>query len=128
MEENGPPTSQPANAEKRTTLGRKIRELRLTKHWTQEQLATRLGKTRVYITRLENDDYRSPGSDVVGRLAVLFGISETSLYEALGTRPERDKSNAALDDYILYLQGKNPSPSVLVQLRKITEALLPDEE
>ena len=110
------------------SLGSKIKELRTAHHWTQELLAKKLGKTRVYVTRLENDDYKSPGSEVVGKLAVLFGISETTLYEAMGTRPERDPATAALDDYVLFLQGKNPSPTVIEQLRKIAEALLPEHD
>ncbi len=110
------------------SLGSKIKELRVSRHWTQDQLARQLGKTRVYITRLENDDYKSPGSEVLGRLAVLFGISETSLFEAMGTRPQREQSVAALDDYIIFLQGKNPSPEVIEQLRKIAEELLPGQD
>ncbi len=56
-------------------LGVLIQQMREDKHLTQEQLASKCGTTRSYISRIEND-----ASDI--RLSTLMRI----LYDGLGAR------------------------------------------
>ena len=106
------------------SLGTKIKELREQKGWSQNALAEQAGLKRSYISLLEIDAIKSPGAEPVIKLAHAFEIDEDVLFEAaglkVGVRPSSE-----FDDFVLYLQGKNPGPETLQQLRKIAEALLP---
>ncbi len=55
-------------------VGKKIKELRFTKHLTQEQLAQRLGVTKATISAYESG-YRFPSYDVLIQIAYLFNTT-----------------------------------------------------
>jgi transcriptional regulator with XRE-family HTH domain len=110
------------------SLGSKIKELREGRRWTQEQLAKRINKSRVYITRLENDEYRSPGSDVIAGLAMAFSISERTLLEAAGQAPPRASVSAELEDFQIWLSGQQVTARDLRRIRRMVEAYLTDAE
>jgi transcriptional regulator with XRE-family HTH domain len=110
------------------SLGSKIKELREGRRWTQEQLAKRINKSRVYITRLENDEYRSPGSDVIAGLAMAFSISERTLLEAAGQAPPRASVSAELEDFQIWLSGQQVTARDLRRIRRMVEAYLNDAE
>lgn len=110
------------------SLGTKIKELRESRRWTQEELAKKIGKSRVYITRLENDEYRSPGSDVIAGLSLAFNISERTLLEAAGQAPPREALTADLEDLQIWLSGKHLKPRDMRFIRRLIEAYLQEKE
>jgi transcriptional regulator with XRE-family HTH domain len=55
-------------------IGKKIKELRLSKHLTQEQLAERLSITKATISAYELG-YRSPSYDVLIQVAYIFNTT-----------------------------------------------------
>ncbi len=107
------------------SLGTRIKELRDEKGWTQNTLATTAGLKRSYISLLEIDAIKSPGAQPVIKLARALEVDEDILFEAAGMK-SGSKPSSELEDFVFYLQGKNPSPETLKQLRKIAEALLPE--
>lgn len=61
----------------RSGLRQEIQDLRKRKGWTQQQLADRIGVSRIYISKLEQGDRLSPSLDVLERLAQAFGVRLT---------------------------------------------------
>lgn len=110
------------------SLGTKIKELREVRRWTQEELAKKIGKSRVYITRLENNEYRSPGSDVIAGLATAFNISERTLLEAAGQATPRAPLTAELEDFQIWLSGMKVRPRDLRVIRRMVEAYLHEQD
>lgn len=108
------------------SLGTRLKELRDERGWSQNTLATRAGLKRSYISLLEIDAIKSPGAQPVIKLARALEVDEDLLFEAAGMKTASNKPSSELDDFVFYLQGKNPSPETLKQLRKIAEALLPE--
>ncbi len=108
-------------------LGTKIKQLREEKGWSQGQLAAYAGLKRSYVSHLETDAINSPGAQPMIKLAKALEVSEDELFEAAGMK-KVEKPSVELEDFMIYLQGKDPSLEALRQLRKIAEALLPDRE
>ena len=69
---------RPAGA---SSLGRRISVLRADRGWTQQQLADRLGISRVAVSHLETD-INTPSERTVAMLAGLFRIEPHDLVEA----------------------------------------------
>lgn len=69
-------------------IGGRIKEFRVNRNLTTEQLAERLGTTRATITRYENGD-RKANQDVLFELANLFNVSVDDFF------PPRDVSTIA---------------------------------
>lgn len=65
-------------------LGTKIRELRESRLWTQNELAKRSGIGRSYISLLETDNLVKPSADYIVKLARAFNIRPEELYQAAG--------------------------------------------
>ncbi len=108
------------------SLGKKVKELREAKAWTQGQLATyaKLGHSgRQYISLLEIEKIEKPSAEKVLRLAQALEVHEDVLYQAAGLRAEI-RPNAELDELMLYLHGQHPTPKVVRQIREIAETLL----
>ena len=105
------------------SLGTKIRELREARGWSQNTLAEVTGLKRSYISLLEIDAIKSPGAQPIIKLAQALEVAENVLFEDAELKI---KPTSELYEFFLYLQGKNPSPETIQQLRKIAEALLPD--
>lgn len=65
-------------------LGKKVRELRESRGWTQNELAKRSGIGRSYISLLETDNLIKPSADYLVKLAHTFSIRPEELYHAAG--------------------------------------------
>ena len=61
-------------------LGGKLKELRLNAGLTQEELATKLGLSRVNYTRYENGKVR-PDYEIIIKLADFYDISLDELFD-----------------------------------------------
>lgn len=62
-----------------TTIGERVKELRLQRGWTLGQLAQRSGVAESYLSRLERDHYKSPGMRNLTKIAEAFGIPPRSI-------------------------------------------------
>ncbi len=85
MGENGhveswEPGSWPGRPSEPNSLGRRIAVLRVERGWTQQELAERLGVSRVAISHLETD-INSPGERTVALLAGLFRMEPHELVD-----------------------------------------------
>lgn len=56
------------------TVGEKLKELRQSKHYTQEYVASYIGRTKSFVCMYESDK-RSPGKNTLIKLSQLFGVS-----------------------------------------------------
>jgi transcriptional regulator with XRE-family HTH domain len=65
-----------------TRVGRKIRLLRESRGWTQQQLADMTGIGRVHVSELENGK-REAGLRMLERLAETFEISVSDLLKGV---------------------------------------------
>ena len=63
-------------------IGRRIRELRAAKGWTQEELSHRCGLHRTYIGTLEGGR-RNPAALNLRRLARAFGVTVSELLQGI---------------------------------------------
>jgi transcriptional regulator with XRE-family HTH domain len=69
----------------RRAFGRRVRELRKQSGLSQEQLAERAGLHWTYVSGVERG-LRTPGLDVIGRLAQGLGVSPAELFASLTGR------------------------------------------
>jgi len=75
-------------------LAQKLKELRLERGWTQEELAERSGLGRRTISYWEAEERKRPPADILLRYAKAFNIKPEELYQAAGyitegnSRPE----------------------------------------
>ena len=69
----------------RVALGRRIRELREASGLSQEELAERARLHWVYVSGVERG-VRSPGLDVIGRIAIGLRVSPSELFAPLTGR------------------------------------------
>lgn len=121
------------------SIGTKLKELREARGLSQNNLAELAGVKRGYISLLEIDAIKSPGAQPIMKLANALKVEEAVLLdekeEVKGDNANKSFSSGGFkssispefDDFVLYLQGQNPSPETLKQLRKIAEALLPEK-
>ncbi|MEK6608072.1 MAG: helix-turn-helix transcriptional regulator [Myxococcota bacterium] len=65
----------------RARFGRRIRELRTKRGWTQEVLAAKAGKHWTYIGGIERGE-RNPTLDVIEDLAQALGVPVSHLFKA----------------------------------------------
>ena len=68
-----------------TTVRNRIKELRETKHWTQQELADQVGVSRQSINSIERDRY-VPSLPLALAFARTFGCSTDEIF-TLETRP-----------------------------------------
>jgi transcriptional regulator with XRE-family HTH domain len=111
------------------SLGTKVKQLREDKGWTQVQLASNAGlggSGRQYISLLEINKINNPSAEKLLKIARALGIHEDVLYQAAGLKADI-RPNAELEEFIYFLHDKNPNPTIIRQLRKIAEALMPDQ-
>ena len=75
-------------------FGEKLQELRKSRGWTQEQLASEIGVSRQALSKWESGS-TVPDTENVIRLAVLFGVStDYLLLDAPAPREEADSAPA----------------------------------
>lgn len=89
---------------KNTKLGERLKALRKSRGWTQENLAEVSGLTRSHISRLERGDIELPSRARLLRLADALGTTADDLLTAAGYRS--DDPPAALPDLGVYLRLK----------------------
>ena len=65
-------------------LARKLKELRVERGWTQQDVANRSGVSRQSISYLEQRDRDRPPADILLKLARAFNIKPEELYQAAG--------------------------------------------
>jgi transcriptional regulator with XRE-family HTH domain len=65
-------------------LAKRIRELRQTLGWTQQDLALESGLSRSYISRLEMGDIALPSSERLRALSTSLGTTPDDLLQAAG--------------------------------------------
>lgn len=65
-------------------LGKKIKELRVERDWTQNELAKRSGIDRGYLASIETGKVVNPSVDTFLKLARAFSIRPEELYQAAG--------------------------------------------
>lgn len=75
-------------------FGKRLRELRISRGWTQSQLSLRLGVTKSVISAYETS-LRYPSYDILIRIAALFGVTADYL---LGIDAERTLDITGLSD------------------------------
>jgi transcriptional regulator with XRE-family HTH domain len=85
------------------TFGRRLRELREARRWSQVDLASHAGLSIGYISKLENDLYRRPSADVFLRLAKAVGVDPADLYWAAGYSEAAPESEVDDPELQLYL-------------------------
>ena len=57
------------------TIGSRVARLRKMKKWSQSELAKKLGEARSQITRLESGETKNVNSELIVKLAKIFGVS-----------------------------------------------------
>lgn len=62
-------------------LGAYIKQKRLEKNLTMEQLGDAIGKNKTFISRLENNKVKTLKNDIIEPLASVLGIPIISLFE-----------------------------------------------
>lgn len=67
------------NARTSLLLGQRIRELRVEKGWSQEELGERCGLDRTYVSGVERG-VRNPTLSVIERIAVGLGVTIVELF------------------------------------------------
>jgi transcriptional regulator with XRE-family HTH domain len=65
-------------------LASKIKELRISKNWTQQDLSKRSGINRVTLASIETGKIKNPSAEIFLKLARVFGVSQDELYKAAG--------------------------------------------
>ena len=61
-------------------FGKRVREIRLAKGWTQEELAHRLSLNSTFVSRLERGE-RSPSLPTIARIAQALEVHVSFLFE-----------------------------------------------
>lgn len=76
-------------------IAERIRELRMRKGWTQQELADKCGyKSRSAINKIERNTYEI-GLETLKRIATALGVSPN--YLVFGDRPIKDEINLLFD-------------------------------
>ncbi len=83
------------------SLGKRIKDLRLQRDWTQTQLGEKISVTKASISGYENDT-RSPDKDTLVKLANLFNVSTDYLLgnEKTGETPKVSKKQMTVAAHI----------------------------
>lgn len=68
-------------------VGRRVRELRQARGWTQETLAKLAGLSRSYVPKLEAGFARNPTWETIQRLAAVLGVPPEELIGRPGDMP-----------------------------------------
>ncbi len=87
---------------------------RLELGWTQEELATRAGISRGYLSRLERGVPERPGLDVISRVCAAMGHSWTDLFAVAGLSLPGDVTLADIADGLA-------DPELMLYLRRLPE-------
>jgi transcriptional regulator with XRE-family HTH domain len=91
------------------SLGEFISKVRREKKLTQEDLASVSGLARSYISRLEDNQFKSPSAMVLIKLAKGLGVSHETIFQVAGYTPKINQTD--LPSFDLYLRTKFPDLS-----------------
>lgn len=91
------------------SLGEFIKKVREDKNLTQEEVADRADLARSYISKLEDNKFKSPSAKVLMKLAKGLEVSHDSIFQAAGYFPEVDNKN--LPPLDVYLRTRYPKLS-----------------
>ncbi len=80
------------NAEIGKVMGQNVRKMRQRRGWSQDELATRVGTDRRYVSAIENG--RGVGKNMLDRLCQVFEVDEDAF--AVQSLPEQSKPIASL--------------------------------
>ena len=71
---------------KTTLVGRRLREERQAKAWTQAEVALRAGLSQAYVSQIENGERKNPGILQISALEDALGLPRGTLNTRKGTR------------------------------------------
>lgn len=79
----------PKDEDEKETIASRVKELRKGRQWNQAQLAKQVGVARSQITRLESGETQNVNSDLIIKLAHVFGVTTDYLLCVTGIPHER---------------------------------------
>jgi len=71
-------------------LGKRLRELRKQKGWSQKQLGGQAKMSQGHISQLEREEVRNPSPPILLRLAKALGVYPDDLFNAAGYPTDRN--------------------------------------
>ncbi len=89
--------SSPPRASQILLVGRKIRQIRKSRHLTQADLAARIGVTQSDLSRMENGEYKV-GLDTLFKILQVFELSMSSFFEETPVRQAADQGDERGDE------------------------------
>jgi len=95
-------------------LGNKIKELRVKKKLTLEELAKQVNSTKSYIWEIENKPNLKPSAELIHKLATTLDVTMEQLMD-------RHPGNAK--DQVFFREYKKLKPETKKQLKKIMDAI-----
>lgn len=76
----------PNEEDEKETIASRVKELRKGRQWNQAQLAEKVGVARSQITRLESRETQNVNSDLIVKLAQVFGVTTDYLLCVTGVQ------------------------------------------
>ena len=102
-------------------VGDRIRDLRVSRGLTQEELGNILGVTKGAIQKYENGQIRNFKSDTIKKLTNYFGVPPVNFIYDSGKVP--DYSEPAIESF-LYTYFENRSGEILKRMNSLNEECL----
>ncbi|GMA60702.1 helix-turn-helix domain-containing protein [Alicyclobacillus fastidiosus] len=108
-------------------FGKRVRSLRLSRHWSQQELSMRCGISTPHISSIERDK-RHPSLEYAQRIATALGVPLSSLCDER-TEFQAPKMRNSPDELPLYLQNFILNESAFPYLEAAQRmSTLPEEE
>lgn len=99
-------------------VGERIRDLRISRGLTQEELGSILGVTKGAIQKYENGQIKNFKADTIKKLCDYFGVPPVNFIYDSGEVP--DYSKPAIESF-LYTYFKNRSGEILKRMNSLNE-------
>ena len=80
------------------TIGKRIRDLRRNRGWSQEELGKRIGAIRSHVSKWESGRIDPSATNLV-RLSRIFGVSVSYLCEGIGVSRSSDGRIESVNDF-----------------------------
>lgn len=97
-------------------LGQKIRELRMARGLTLEQIAQATDSSKSYMWEIENKDVARPSGEKLNRIAAVLGVTPEYLADATRTEATEDDTDRAF-----YRKYQGLDPVAKAKLKKILD-------
>lgn len=101
-----------------SALGQKVRELRMARGLTLEQLAQATDSSKSYMWEIENKDVARPSGEKLNRIAAALGVTPEYLADAKQTEATQD-----VEDVAFYRKYQVADPGVKEKLKRILDVL-----